>query len=216
MLTRNYWMAKAAQMVNKGPEVCGSNSNTINGKPKLITVSGNIADNTYSSSYNYSAVYVPLDGNLRYYMANVKSNTEVSENLTNSSDKSIYGTTAVFFGSGNAPVTVDDYKFSGSTIQNITYSYKDNSTYADDGSVCNVTYDYTITNHNDSEITIGEIGIFSEVTWPTHYNGGIKYTHFNYMFERTALETPITIPAGGVGQITYTIKMEYPAPPIEE
>ena len=28
--------------------------------------------------------------------------------------------------------------------------------------------------------------------------------------ERTVLETPVTIPAGGVGQVTYTIRMNYP------
>lgn len=57
----------------------------------------------------------------------------------------------------------------------------------------------TITNNNETDITIGEVGIV--------YQTGSSYS---VLFERTVLESPITIPAGGVGQVTYTIRMNYP------
>ena len=71
--------------------------------------------------------------------------------------------------------------------------------------VCADDYSYhegsavlTITNNNATDITIGEVGIV--------YQG----SNTAALLERTVLDSPITIPAGGVSQITYTIRMNYP------
>lgn len=206
MFTRNYWLVRAASFIGRVTEVAGDTSTT--GKPKLITVSGNVGANTSSSSYSYDDVSTNVYTNIYNSMKNAYQ-VDVSTNLANSSNSNTFGY-GVFFGSGNEPVTVDDYKLSGDVVSGYTYSYKVNSTYAADGSNGIVQYDYTITNNNDTEITIGEVAIFGEATWQTSSSSSTKYTHHYYMFERTALETPITIPAGGVGQVTYAIHMNHP------
>lgn len=206
MFTRNYWMAQAANHVGKIKEINGGN----NIKPKYITVSGSVGSNIYYLGETYPQVTsCSIDT-----MASVKT-TDVSKNISNSSTSSLLNT-GVIFGSGNEAPTIDDYKLSGSVIQNIVTNHAKNLTYNEDGSFSEASYLYTITNNNSTEITIGEVGLFSEAVWKTSNNSSTMYTHHYYMWERTALETPITIPAGGVGQVTYTIRMGYPVPPIEE
>lgn len=202
MFTRNYWKYIAAAEVNQTGSLYSSTQ-----KPKFITVSGAEPDkNVYPSSSSYTTK-VPTD-----YVTTLSriGTTDVSANVSNSESGCMLGTsgTHVIFGSGNAPATVDDYKLSGDVIQNITYSSISEHSFAEDGSSSIASRTYTITNNNDTDITIGEVGIFGESYYPT---SSTKYSHYFIMFERTALDNPITIPAnGGVGQVTYTIQQNYP------
>lgn len=205
MFTRNYWLYQAANFVNKSNEVMGKTEN--DGKPKLITVSGAVAGNTYNTTYNYRDVSFGL-----IHAVKQVSTFDVSQNSGDDTNSIVSKSNGgVYFGSGNTPATIDDYKLSGDVIQNITTSYVENSIYEEDGSAGTLSYTYTITNNNDTEITIGEVALFGEAYWQTaSSSNSATYTHFFYLFERTALESPVTIPAGGVGQVTYTIRMNYP------
>jgi len=110
----------------------------------------------------------------------------------------------VVFGTGNTPPTVDDYTLSGSFISGLSTSnvtVAETTSKNDDGSMV-FTYVYTINNSTGADITIGEIGI------QTYANSSSYY--INVLVERTVLDTPVTIAAGGVGQVTYTIRMNYP------
>lgn len=102
----------------------------------------------------------------------------------------------IVLGTGNETPTMSDYKFSGSVVSGITttISFTGNNTndYTEGSGII------TITNGNSTDITIGEIGIM--------YLSGTNAA----MLEHTALESPVTIPAGGIGQVTYTIRMNYP------
>ena len=212
MFTRNYWKTTAAERLGASKEILGT-SDAIS-KPKLITVSGDVGADHYSSQ---PYTQVPFNINSSTFKTNVLkyvSTVDVCTNITDTSQSNRVGSyPRVFFGTGNTPESLDDYTFAGDVVQNITYSSVDNSNYDEDGSGATHSFTYTITNNNDYEITIGEIGIFSEAVWMTAYN---KYTHYGYMFERTALETPITITPGGVGQVEYTIRMNYPVPTATE
>lgn len=121
-----------------------------------------------------------------------------------------YGSSAisngVYFGTGNVAPTADDYSFSGEMVQNFTSSYTQTITYNTDGSA-NITTVYTITAPASGDITIGEVCMFVDVTGkaPTYQSSSRAWP---VLMERTALETPITIPAGGVGQVTYTITIK--------
>ena len=104
----------------------------------------------------------------------------------------------VVFGTGTTPPTVDDIKLSGEWIGglscSIAASYEWHDYYVDIISI------YTITNTNATDITIGEVALMCSVSqydYPT-------------MMERTVLDTPVTIPAGGLGQVNYTIRMNFP------
>ena len=109
-------------------------------------------------------------------------------------------TSGYVVGSGTKPATLDDYKLESRIMSGLN-------------SICSVAPDennnpccvYTITNVSDGPITIGEIGIYS-----TGYTRIGNSSPCTILIERTVLETPITIEPGGVGQITYTIRMNYP------
>lgn len=205
MLTRNYWKCAAVLLTSKSTEVCGDGNYV---KPTLITASGDVGTNVYGSS-RYSTVSNIASGNNLYAAMKLVRQVDVSQNLESTTVTSNpIGSYGLVFGSGNTPVTIDDCTLSGSAITNISVSYSDNSVYEEDGSASVLSFIYTITNNNDTDIVVGEVGVFAGASWPVrNYN---TYGHHYYMFERTALETPITIPAGGVGQVTYTIRMNYP------
>lgn len=107
----------------------------------------------------------------------------------------------VYFGTGTTPPTMDDYKLAGdvftthSTVASVTTVHED--------TLSTVTALYNVCNTGTADVTIGEIGLVSTI-----YQGssGLGYM----MIERTVLDEPVTIPAGGVGQVTYTIRMNYP------
>lgn len=60
------------------------------------------------------------------------------------------------------------------------------------------------TTTGDSAISIGEIGLIA--------SSSNSYTTADYkaLYERTVLDTPVTIEAGGVGIVNYSIKLQYP------
>lgn len=107
----------------------------------------------------------------------------------------------VLFGTGDAAPTMDDYKLDGDIISDFSYSAAVTKTFDDDNAT--VTALYTVTNTGTAPMTIKEIGL---VVCGSSSNGAANRT----LLERTVLETPITIEPGGVGQVTYTIRMNYP------
>lgn len=108
----------------------------------------------------------------------------------------------IVFGSGNTPVTFDDYKLAEQIPNSTIYT---STSYGDNVRINTVTYDastgsYTadisilITNKSGEEITIREFGL------------GIYY----YLYYREVLEEPFTIPAHGVSIFNYQITVTVP------
>lgn len=116
--------------------------------------------------------------------------------------KSLSDYGGVIIGTGTAPASLDDYCLSGDLITAYNYSVSVEKNIADDG--CTIKATYTITNTGDEIITIGEIGL---MVCPGYAS---QQSRDKVLLERTVLESPITIPAGGVGQVTYTITFNYP------
>lgn len=107
----------------------------------------------------------------------------------------------VIFGNGSTPPTIEDFALSGKQITSFTYSLASLSTNVLGDGAVERTGIYTITNTGTEDFTISEIGL---VTCPANN------TKKTVLFERTLLETPVTIQAGGVGQVTYTIRVNDP------
>lgn len=110
----------------------------------------------------------------------------------------------VIFGTGTTPATVDDYNLSGDFISTLTASVAISTT-GDNNSGAVITAVYTLTNTGTSDVTIGEMGLISNSNSTGYANSDSKV-----LYEHTVLDTPVTIPAGGIGQVTYTIKFNYP------
>lgn len=106
------------------------------------------------------------------------------------------------FGDGNATPTADDYKLSGNIIQNLSFTKTMSYTQEDDG--VRMTAVYRITNNNSTPVTISEVGLFG--CGFTNLNGVVK----NLLLERSLLDYPVTIEAGGFGDVTYEVKAYYP------
>lgn len=106
----------------------------------------------------------------------------------------------VIFGSGTASPTVDDYTMAGELFATGSVSANVERSFDDEGAYWTATY--TITNTGDEDFTVGEIGLYA--------NSNSTNVKGPFLIERTVLETPITIPAGGVGLVTYNIRLVYP------
>ena len=127
------------------------------------------------------------------------SMSKVSTNINSSNS------VGAVFGDGNTPPTAEDYKLSGNYITSgfkYTAALSYNFTDAD----ASITATYTITNTSEAPILIKEVGLIAALNEINTANN-IKN---NALIDRTVRDTPVTIPAGGIGQVVYTITFNYP------
>lgn len=144
---------------------------------------------TQPTVYTENSSYRWYNVSPKYIMSRGAKTTTINE----------YG---VMFGDGDTPATKDDIKLAGSLITTISSSVSITSSNDDTGSTC--TGVFTVTNTGSAEITIREVVMYGRC--PRNTTGGA----YPCVIERTVLDTPVTIPAGGIGQVTYTIRMNYP------
>lgn len=111
-------------------------------------------------------------------------------------------TYGVMFGTGDTPVTFDDYKLSGTWLTS-GFTYLKNSTCTVDETGIETTATYTITNNSDADITIKEVGLRA---LQHSTDGGLAQV----LVERTVLDAPVVIEPGGVGQVHYTVRYDFP------
>ena len=162
-------------------------------------------DNTYSASY------IDASGNTcsgaKYDFGSKLRNAIVGTAYmrTNSSNFETYANPGIYFGTGTTPATEDDItleKFitSGITVSSSTPGYSKNAE-----GMWIVQTIYIVTNTSEEEISISEIGFFSE---STNYSSSNKnYEYHPILFERTVLENPIVIPSGEARVINYQLNM---------
>lgn len=150
---------------------------------------GNIYGGVYPTLINYNGTEVKpasiglqLSANSFKYIANGDSPLTSSGN--------------VIFGTGTKEPDINDYALSGDIIKNLTAGITQAVNF--DATYHEIVTTYILTNGNGEAVTIGEVGVKNYAS----KNG--------YLFERTVLDTPVTIPAGGIGQVTYTVRMNYP------
>lgn len=109
-------------------------------------------------------------------------------------------TYGIMIGSGGTPATLDDYKLEALITSGLSVSVSVTSDDDNDG-----VYKLTITNTSGVDVTIKEIGMALKL-----YTGSNSTVSANFLVERTVLDNPITIPAGGIGLIDYAIKLPIP------
>lgn len=178
MLLKNYYNAVSAFMEAGG-------SSTAN---KVKNYNGDLIK---PSTYTEAIVYMTPTINSGSYYASLSRMA-----------KSIGDTNlGIIIGTGDTPVTPDDYKLSGSMITAFAGSVASSCAVDENGTT--LTALCTITNSSSQSITIREVGLLGkEKSSPS--------TSSTILVERTVLDAPLTIDPGGVGQLTYTIKLNYP------
>ena len=153
--------------------------------PTIVRPNGATA--TTSSYDNFQSIQIGYNGtnaNGQTRLANVLKDISATASLKNG---------GVAFGNGTSEPSMDDYTLSGSLVTAFTAS----ALMSKIGNTITVTYTLTAT----ADITISEIGLFS-----LYYSGN----RHPFLVERTLLDEPVTIPAGGVGQVVYTITFNLP------
>ena len=140
-----------------------------------------------------------------YYNVNTAPYNFCMESLSNLSTN--YGSNGVIFGDGTTPPAASDYCLSGNVVTGIVASSTRSATCTDNGSENTVLF--TITNNNIKSVTISEVGYVGYNQYYTGPTGSGSYSE-RFLLDRTLLESPITIEPGGVGQVTYTLRMNYP------
>lgn len=106
-------------------------------------------------------------------------------------------------GDGTKEVSIDDYTLSGNVISTLTASFAMSYKGSDDG--LSVTAKITLTNPTENDVTVSEIGLIENCK-----SGTSSSARQPVMLARTLLDTPITIPAGGVGVVDHTINFALP------
>lgn len=106
----------------------------------------------------------------------------------------------VTFGDSDVAPTMDDYTLAGNVFANFTGTASVKAEGSD--GLAKITGLYTLTNTGDTAFTIREVALWQPITM------GSAIT--SILIERTVLDSPVTIEPGGVGQVTYTIRMNYP------
>lgn len=119
--------------------------------------------------------------------------------VLNTSGKSQGG---VVIGSGRMQPTLNDYKLESIILSDSLTASSTLTRIKNNGYVTQTAL-ITITNGGTSDVTIGEIGLLMNTSTSTADSACV-------LLERTVLDTPVTIPAGGVGQVTYTVQFNYP------
>lgn len=148
--------------------------------------------------FNYKAQLRKVDGSYAnsYYSSfgNIYSSLELFKSTP--SVQSNKNSAGIVFGSGATPPTVNDY-----FLENMitTISGSGTRVFSDNGDSVTVTYTYSLSNTGSSDVTISELGIQISIS-----NTGIV------LVNRILLDSPVTIPAGGLGQVVFTTRLDYP------
>ena len=111
----------------------------------------------------------------------------------------MYGT---YFGTGTTPPTRADYKLEAPITSNALYSTATEAplvSYDEDHARLYMTHE--VHNAGTTDVTVTEMGVFG---------GASDTSKVIFLLDRTVLDTPITIPAGGSKSITVAIRFDYP------
>ena len=161
----------------------------------LAAMMANLQDFTATSFTGSAVTMNEYNWETRFEWDKLLSKLQTSANSSN----------GVVLGDGDTPPTFEDYSLAGNTISNFTFTASINRLNIDNSGTT-IKALYTITNNNSAEITIKEIGLIVNATQYSSSNGAEK----KIVLDRTVLDTPVTIPSGGVGQVEYTITFNLP------
>lgn len=152
----------------------------------LVLINGNAP--SHYRSYN----------NRDYFNFNISNMSNVDTNF------SYMGYCGFLFGDGTNPPSADDYKLAGAdiTLNLEKLSAEKTCGYNSETKKSYITYNFIMKNTSSADVTIREIGYYA------CYDGNAE--NLRVLLDRTLLDTPITIPAGSIGQVVYTINFNYP------
>lgn len=105
---------------------------------------------------------LPFSSNLRALPSQLGSlgYTVSSETYSENANGASQSTWAFIFGDGTTPPTIEDYKLSGNLVEPSTVAGTGSASNGSNG----ITWQMTVINNTGSSITIGEIGLCSQIS----------------------------------------------------
>lgn len=107
----------------------------------------------------------------------------------------------VYFGRGTTPPALSDYTLEDVITSGLSITPTGLALSDDENGSYRLHNSFAIQNTIDAPITISEIGLFC----PMSRLNGSQFEFTVVLFERTVLDSPITIPAGEQKLVTYQI-----------
>ena len=163
----------------------------------LAAMMTNLQDFTATSFDGSTVTMNEYNWETRFEWNTLLSKLQTSANSSN----------GVVLGDGDTPPTFEDYTLAGTLISNFVFTASINRLNIDNSGTT-IKALYTITNNNSVEITIKELCLIVNAT--QFSSGSGVYAENKIVLDRTVLDTPVTIPAGGIGQVEYTITYSLP------
>ena len=174
MLLRNFYNALAYLMI--GSKSIGSTSDFCEGILYMKKLDGTISAPSSVITNSYTNYWFPMS------------------DMVSSGTSYLYGN--IMFGTGNTPVTFDDYKLTDYKYFSANGSCTtDGVTYDDETKTFSNIFRCNFTNSTGADMTIREIGITA-----------VR----NVLYYREVLETPFTVPAGKTITFTHEFKFTMP------
>lgn len=152
-------------------------------------------------SYNGDEVYSGFYKNGVNCLTPTKTGDSYTASMSRIATTPATSLSGIILGTGDTPPTVDDHRLAGDIITTIASSVAVSFEMEEGGTI--LTSLCTITNSGSDPITIREVGLFGK-------GKSSNYDSDAVLVERTVLDSPLTIEPGSVGQLTYTIKLNYP------
>ncbi len=139
-----------------------------------------------------------------YYFANMSAypgNVTVAFSLNNTS-------IGIHVGTGDTAATEDDYMLESLITSGLTGAITVIKG-MDTNDLPYVTYNLVLTNTTSSDIVVKEIGMYQQESCGASAGATSSLSNRVFMVDRTVLDTPVTVPAGGNAAIFYTLKTSY-------
>lgn len=143
--------------------------------------------------------YVDCSGTTRQTNGSASNMTGLSfDNVGNINTNTSPSSSGITFGTGTVTPTANDYWLSGNVVSTLSL-LSQTSDKVVSGSKWTQKKIFVVKNTGSSAVTITEVCWHGTVGWQV-------------MFDRTLLDSPVTIPAGGQGVVTYTVALDLPIP----
>lgn len=117
-----------------------------------------------------------------------------------------FNNAGIYIGSGTTPAAESDYTLESRITSGVSGScYIDYNSGMDERGNPQLKTVVTLTNNGASNVTVSELGFFQSVYCAAAASGSSGSSRV-IMFDRTLLNTPVTIPPGMTAAISYILK----------
>ena len=156
------------------------------------------------NSSNVGLLEVRATNNTVYYLPSSYDSNSFPYAVAQGYSQAV-GTAGIILGSGNAAPTEDDYTLQTPITSGLSVTITQSRGLDGSGNPY-ITFNLAITNTSSATVIIREIGYIQSLYTTTASGSSSGAGRRAFLIDRTVLPAAASIPAGGNGVITYTLK----------